>query len=145
MLADGAGDGAVFSWVPAEAVLAHDVYLGTDFDGIDDGTTGSPTYRGRQDANSFEPGRLGMGWTYYWRIDEVFAGSEVSKRDIWSLTVEPAGCSPSTSRSRARVRAVKRGPDELGVGRIDSAGLVSVRREPRRLSAGRCGPEKDDC
>lgn len=42
-----------------------------------------------QDANTFEPPTLGLGRTYYWRVDEA-AGADsnlVSPGDVWSFTV----------------------------------------------------------
>lgn len=48
-------DDTVLSWIAGDDAVAHDVYLGTDSDDIDDGTTASAVYRGRQDANSFDP------------------------------------------------------------------------------------------
>ena len=50
-------DGTILSWIPNKKAVAHGVYLGTDYDDIDDGTTASAVYMGRQDANSFDPGR----------------------------------------------------------------------------------------
>jgi hypothetical protein len=77
------------SWVPGENVTAHDVYLGTSFTDVSAAAAGSPLAVSiGQDANSFDPGRLAFGQTYYWRVDEVAAGS-VSKGIVWSFTVEP--------------------------------------------------------
>ena len=58
-------DGTVLSWMASKKAVAHGLYLGTDHDDIDDGTTTSTVYIGRQDANSFDPGRLELGKTYY--------------------------------------------------------------------------------
>jgi hypothetical protein len=82
-------DGTVLSWTATKDAVAHDVYLGTDSDDIDDGTTASAVYKGRQDTTSFDPGRLELGQMYYWRVDEIASGGKVSKGDVWSFTVEP--------------------------------------------------------
>ncbi len=82
-------DGTILSWMASKKAVAHGVYLGTDHDDIDDGTTSSVVYKGRQDANSFDPGRLELGTTYYWRVDEIAADGTVTKGDIWNFTVEP--------------------------------------------------------
>jgi hypothetical protein len=70
---------------------AHEVYLGTSYDDVDNATTSSAEYKGVQnlDANSYSAGGLELGLTYYWRIDEVDGaggGARVRGR-VWSFTV----------------------------------------------------------
>jgi len=94
---DGAADvyrEADLSWTPGGFAGAHDVYLGTVFDDVNDASRTDP--RGvlvsqGQDANTYEPGRLELGGTYYWRIDEVNATPDatVFKGQVWSFSVEP--------------------------------------------------------
>ncbi|MHC4511537.1 MAG: discoidin domain-containing protein, partial [Planctomycetota bacterium] len=81
----------VLSWTPGElapAVNGHAVYFGESFSDVNDGTGGIT-----QDANTYNPGRLNMGTTYYWRVDEVNAppDSTVFKGAVWSFTTEPIG------------------------------------------------------
>ena len=89
--ADGAEDvvsSPILSWVPGGSAVAHDVHFGTDFDDVNDGVAlVSPA----QDANSYDPGPLDFGTTYYWRVDEVNAppDSTIIKGDVWSFTTEP--------------------------------------------------------
>jgi len=86
----------VLSWTPGEFADKHDIYLGTDFNDVDQA---SPTmdpvgvYRGRVNTNLFPDAgtqRLEFGQTYYWRVDEVGAApdSTVYKGPVWSFTVE---------------------------------------------------------
>ncbi len=119
---DVSRDGAVLSWTPSDAATAHDVYLGTDHDDIDDGTTASAVYQGRQSANSVDLGRLEFGQTYYWRVDEVLTDGTVVKGAVWNFTVEPV----STALAGARITATAsssnsadEGPDKT----IDGSGL----------------------
>ncbi len=94
---DGAADvyrEADLSWTPGGFAGAHDVYLGTVFDDVNDASRTDP--RGvlvsqGQDANTYEPGRLELGGTYYWRIDEVNATPDATifKGQVWSFSVEP--------------------------------------------------------
>ncbi len=77
----------VLSWGPGESAHTHDVYLGTDFDDVNNGVAlVSPG----QDANSYDPGGLEFGQTYFWRIDEVNAppDSTVFEGKVWSFTTE---------------------------------------------------------
>ncbi|MHC4475972.1 MAG: LamG-like jellyroll fold domain-containing protein, partial [Planctomycetota bacterium] len=78
------------AWQPGDWVEKHDVYLGTDWDDVNDATTSSvPTYRGRQDPCEYDPPTdLAMDTTYYWRIDEVnTADPNLWKGSVWTFTV----------------------------------------------------------
>ncbi|HPC93804.1 MAG TPA: discoidin domain-containing protein [Sedimentisphaerales bacterium] len=82
------------SWTPGGFAGAHDVYLGTVFADVNDASRSEP--RGvlvsqGQDANTYDPGRLELGRTYYWRIDEVNATPDATifKGQVWSFSVEP--------------------------------------------------------
>ena len=53
--------------------------------------TGNGTYKGSlpADSNSFFPGLLSPGKTYYWRIDEVnFTNGTVTVGNVWSFTAD---------------------------------------------------------
>ena len=78
---------ATLSWTAGDFAVTHDVYLGTVFDDVNDGTT--PTSAG-QSATTYDPGLLDWGQTYYWRIDEVNGAPDntVFKGMVWSFTTE---------------------------------------------------------
>ncbi len=82
------------SWIPGQFAAAHDVYLSTEYDDVNDAGRANPMdvqlVEG-QDANSIDGGRLEFGTTYYWRVDEVNAAPDKTlfKGAIWSFTVEP--------------------------------------------------------
>jgi hypothetical protein len=81
----------VLGWTPAEFANAHNVYLGTVFDDVNEADTSSPLLVAPGlDANSYEPGPLELGQTYYWRVDEVNEVNPASpwKGMVWSFTVE---------------------------------------------------------
>jgi subtilisin family serine protease len=86
-------DGASFvdpntalTWSPGKDALSHDVYIGTDYNDVNDANTADPNvYMGNQDANHYDPCGLDLQTTYYWRIDEVSASS-TCKGNIWSFT-----------------------------------------------------------
>jgi len=96
-------DGALYkdtwvtlSWSPGESTASHDVYLGDNFDDVDNGV--GEAFRGNQGSTFFVagfpgfayPDGLSPGETYYWRIDEVEAdGTTTHKGDIWSFSVPP--------------------------------------------------------
>ena len=78
------------SWSPGTSAATHNVYVGASFEEVDAATV--PTASGL-DVPSFDPGRLELGTTYFWRVDEVNGAPDytVFKGDIWSFTVEPVG------------------------------------------------------
>jgi uncharacterized surface protein with fasciclin (FAS1) repeats len=98
--AEGAGDllrdEVTLGWTAGTTAATHDVYLGTSLEAVASGSTDSNDTTGTlvsasQTGNSFDPGRLEFGQTYYWRVDEVGAAPnyKVYKGDVWSFTVEP--------------------------------------------------------
>jgi hypothetical protein len=97
-------DGALYedikvtlSWRPGPYAVSHDVYLGDNFDNVDNGTV--ETFRGNQPGLSYVAGSPGFaypdglesGATYYWRVDEVNEANPNSpwKGDVWSFSIPP--------------------------------------------------------
>ncbi len=83
----------VMSWTPGSNAQAHDVYFGATFGDVNDADRSNPLNVLRsqdQDANTYDPGILEFGRTYYWRVDDVNAtASKVYKGSVWSFEVEP--------------------------------------------------------
>jgi len=91
--ADGAtyvDPNVVLSWSPGKGALLHDVYLGTDYNDVNDATPDSDEYKGNYQDNKYDPCGLELDTTYYWRIDEVSALTTY-KGDVWSFNtgIEP--------------------------------------------------------
>ncbi|MBN2134000.1 MAG: LamG domain-containing protein [Sedimentisphaerales bacterium] len=90
----GAPVESVLSWKAGDFTApaqGHDVYFGTDAADVEAATVGDSmgVYEGRQDANSYDPGQLTLGQTYYWRVDQVLQDSgDVRKGDVWSFTIQ---------------------------------------------------------
>ncbi|UCC21779.1 MAG: hypothetical protein JSW23_08170, partial [Planctomycetota bacterium] len=86
----GASKTPTLSWAPGIDANSHDVYFGTDYGDVNDATISSSEYKGNQgvDVNSYSPGLLELGQTYYWRIDEVNEfDPNLWKGDVWNFTV----------------------------------------------------------
>jgi regulation of enolase protein 1 (concanavalin A-like superfamily) len=87
--------GTTLSWAPAEGAIAHDVYFGTEANAVLLATRANPmgVMAGQaQDANTYDPGLLEYGATYYWRVDEVRAdGVTIDQGIVWAFTMEPYG------------------------------------------------------
>ena len=83
-------------WKPGnETALTqgHDVYFGIDANIVADASVETPmgVYRGRQDANSFDPDDLVLGQTYYYRVDQIDGTSgEIYRGEVWNFTVQNA-------------------------------------------------------
>jgi hypothetical protein len=84
-------------WRAGDFAVSHDVYLGENFDDVNDGAKGA--FRGNQAETFFVAGFPGFpypdglvpGTTYYWRIDEVNDTEPNSpwKGDVWSFSIPP--------------------------------------------------------
>jgi len=63
----------VLGWDAGAVAASHDVYFGADADAVKNATTASPEYKGPKALGdeSYDPGKLSLTTTYYWRIDEV--------------------------------------------------------------------------
>jgi len=85
------------TWRPGDFAVTHDVYLGDNFDDVNNGT--GETFRGNQAETLFIVGFPGFaypdglvpGTTYYWRIDEVNDTDPNSPwiGDVWSFSIPP--------------------------------------------------------
>jgi len=87
------------SWMAGTFAVSHDVYLGENFDDVNDGIPGAPVFQGNQ-VGTFHvigftgfayPDGLVPGTTYYWRIDEVDDADPNSpwKGSVWSFLIPP--------------------------------------------------------
>jgi len=88
---------ATLSWKPGNLAVSHDVYMGDNFEDVNEGT--GATFRGNQGDVFYVAGFPGYaypeglvnGTTYYWRIDEINDTEPESpwKGEVWSFTVTP--------------------------------------------------------
>jgi len=87
------------SWQPGDFAVSHDVYLGDDFNYVEEATRDSDIFRGNQTSTLYVAGFPGFaypdglipGATYYWRVDEVNDADPNSpwKGDVWSFSIPP--------------------------------------------------------
>ncbi|MDT8301133.1 MAG: LamG-like jellyroll fold domain-containing protein [Sedimentisphaerales bacterium] len=85
-------DGALFvasdaslSWDPGVGGALYYVYFGENFEDVNSAAGAAPII-----ANMYEPGQLGQGKTYYWRVDSS-DGLEVHRGKVWSFTTAVPG------------------------------------------------------
>jgi hypothetical protein len=102
--ADGAefvDPNAVFTWTPGFGAKLHTVYMGTNFDDVDNATGGTPL-----GAPSYNPGTLESERVYYWRVDE-FDPPFTHKGDVWSFTTPGAVGNPLPANGAADVQMIE--------------------------------------
>jgi hypothetical protein len=88
---------ANLSWKPGGRAVSHEVYIGDNFDDVND--SAESTFQGNQVATFLVVGFPGFpfpdglvpGTTYYWRIDEVNDTEPNSpwKGPVWSFSIPP--------------------------------------------------------
>jgi hypothetical protein len=85
--AQGVSAHIVLSWSPGEYAASHDVYLDTNPWVVFQ--RDPSVYKGRQDANSYDPpGELDFGQSYYWTIDEISSPNGWTwPGPVWVFTV----------------------------------------------------------
>ncbi|MBL7145178.1 MAG: carbohydrate binding domain-containing protein, partial [Phycisphaerae bacterium] len=80
----------ILTWGPGDFAESHDVYFGTDEEAVRNTDTSSPEYKGTRaiGSESYDPGALDWGTTYYWRVDEINNNNSDSPwvGGVWSFT-----------------------------------------------------------
>ncbi|MCF7975345.1 MAG: discoidin domain-containing protein, partial [Phycisphaerae bacterium] len=77
----------LLSWTPGKYAVKHHIYFGDVFEDVNTATTPSAVL----DVNTYDPGRMEFGKTYYWRVDEVNGAPDntVFKGDVLNFQTEP--------------------------------------------------------
>ncbi len=102
--ADGAelvSPDVMLSWTPGFGAKLHTVYLGDNFDEVNNATGGLP-----QGATTYTPGTLELEKVYYWRVDE-FDAVETYKGDVWGFTTPGAVGSLNPSNGAVDVKQIQ--------------------------------------
>ena len=90
----------ILSWTAGFRAKLHTVYLGDDYDEVDNATAGVS-----QGATIYKPDVLETEKVYYWRVDE-FDGTDTYKGDIWSFTTPGAVGNPSPADRAEDVKMI---------------------------------------
>ncbi len=73
------------SWASGIETGTYDVYLGTNYDDVNNATTASAQFMDNVSSTTYNPSDLELGQTYYWRVDDVDA-LQIFKGDVWSFS-----------------------------------------------------------
>ncbi|MBC8470992.1 MAG: hypothetical protein H8D56_16090 [Planctomycetes bacterium] len=87
----------VLSWTAGYGSKLHTIYFGDNFDQAENTVEGIT-----QGITTYNPGKLKMAKTYYWRVDE-FDAAQTYKGDVWSFTTEGAVGNPSPTKGAVDV------------------------------------------
>jgi hypothetical protein len=101
--ADGAefvDPNAVFTWTPGFHAKLHTVYIGTNFDDVDNAAGGALLGNA-----SYSPGTLELEKIYYWRVDE-FDPPFTRKGNVWGFTTPGAVGNPQPANNVADAQMV---------------------------------------
>jgi len=102
--ADGAefvDPNAVFTWTPGYGAKLHTVYMGANFDEVNNAADGLPL-----GSTSYSPGPLELEKVYYWRVDE-FDALETHKGDVWSFTTPGSVGNPEPANGATDVQMIE--------------------------------------
>ena len=102
--ADGAGfvdPNSTFTWTPGFGAKLHTVYIGEDYDEVDNASGGMPL-----GTPAHDPGPLEREKVLYWRVDE-FDALETHKGDIWSFTTPGAVGNPQPAKGAVDVQIIE--------------------------------------
>ncbi|MHC4432573.1 MAG: LamG-like jellyroll fold domain-containing protein [Planctomycetota bacterium] len=110
----------ILMWLPGELAVTHEVYLGTDFDDVNEATTTvdpQGVYRGQVSVAQFDISTALIpeyGQTYYWRIDEVDGppANARHKGDVWQFTAEPFSYQINDVTATASSSGLGKGPEK---------------------------------
>jgi len=116
----------MLSWLPGDYAVTHDLYLGTNWDDVNNASPADPlgvrVIQGL-DASEYIPvDGLDLDQTYYWRVDEVNGAPDytVFKGQVWRFAAEPSGYPIlDVSVTASSSHSADRGPEKT----IDGSGL----------------------
>ena len=73
---------SALTWTAPAGVTAQQLYFGTDSNAVANATAKSPEFKGNLSAANYSLPALDQMKTYFWRVDEMNAGSPV-KGEVW--------------------------------------------------------------
>jgi hypothetical protein len=92
---------ATFTWTPGFGGKLHTVYMGTNFDDVNNASGGTPIGSASYSPDTLEPEKV-----YYWRVDE-FDPPFTHKGDVWGFTTPGAVGNPQPANGAVDVQMIE--------------------------------------
>ncbi|KPK37898.1 MAG: hypothetical protein AMJ65_13585 [Phycisphaerae bacterium SG8_4] len=90
----------VFAWTPGFEAKLHFIYMGTNFDDVNNAAGGIPW-----GFTTYSPAVLEPEKVYYWRVDE-FDAVETHKGEVWAFTTPGAVGNPQPANGAVDVQMI---------------------------------------
>jgi len=90
---------ATLSWTAGIDARLHTVYIGDNFEDVNNATGGTG-----QVPTTYNPDTLELEKVYYWRVDELDEAQDTHKGEIWSFTTPGAVGNPNPSNGAEDVK-----------------------------------------
>ena len=94
--ATGQTETVYMNWQRGHGYVRYfDVYVGTDYDSVNNANINTPViYGGRDYCEYYDAKNLEYGTTYYWRVDGVTDEGAIYKGNVWSFRTQSLGSDP---------------------------------------------------
>jgi hypothetical protein len=78
---------SALTWIAPVTAVSHQLYFGTDFNSVATATSAAPEFKGTLNSASYPLPPLDQMKTYFWRVDEIEAGKNITRGEVWRFRI----------------------------------------------------------